>query len=142
MLWPIIGLVLDQLTKLLVTTRLALGGSFVSFGPFSFTRFENGAGPMSLPIPAAVLLAASVLVLGAIGWLLWHERHHHLNPGYAWIFWGGVSNLIDRLARGLTVDYIGLPFGGYWNLADVMILVGLVLIVVGGWRKKEKSEQS
>lgn len=41
---------------------------------------------------------------------------------------GAVSNLIDRVFRGGVVDYWWLPYGAVVNLADFMILAGLIWI--------------
>ncbi|MFA6486122.1 MAG: signal peptidase II [Candidatus Magasanikbacteria bacterium] len=42
------------------------------------------------------------------------------------IFFGALSNLIDRVCFGYTVDYFFI-LTGYINLADVMIVVGFIL---------------
>ncbi len=42
------------------------------------------------------------------------------------ILGGAFSNLIDRLIRGGVVDYLWLPGAAVINLADIMILAGLV----------------
>lgn len=43
---------------------------------------------------------------------------------------GGVSNVIDRIFRGYVVDFIQLKFFGVFNLADLMIVLGVIAIVV------------
>ncbi len=48
------------------------------------------------------------------------------------IIGGGVSNLIDRLARGFVIDYIELNHilkGIVFNLADVCIVLGVILLI-------------
>jgi signal peptidase II len=49
---------------------------------------------------------------------------------------GGASNLIDRLARGTVTDFMNVGIGplrtGIFNLADVAITLGAVLVVLGG----------
>ena len=53
---------------------------------------------------------------------------------------GGSSNLIDRIARGSVVDFMNVGIGslrsGIFNFADVALMFGLVLIVIGSRNKK------
>ena len=62
--------------------------------------------------------------------------------GCALVLGGGLSNLYDRLRKGHVVDYIRLPFlklkklaGMVFNLADVCIVIGSILILLGRDRK-------
>jgi len=54
---------------------------------------------------------------------------------------GGASNLIDRASRGHVVDFLNLGVGslrtGIFNVADVAVLLGAVLIVVGDLRPEK-----
>ncbi|HUV72091.1 MAG TPA: signal peptidase II [Clostridia bacterium] len=47
-----------------------------------------------------------------------------------WGLWlmaaGGVANLIDRLIYGAVVDFISLPWLPAFNLADIVICLGVV----------------
>lgn len=60
--------------------------------------------------------------------------------GLSLICGGGVSNLLDRVMFGGTVvDFVMLKLGGYrtgvFNLADVAISLGAVLVLVAAlWR--------
>lgn len=53
---------------------------------------------------------------------------------------GGASNWIDRLLHGRVVDFLTLGYGplrtGIFNVADVAVLVGGVLLVVGLSRRQ------
>jgi len=55
--------------------------------------------------------------------------------GVALVFAGGASNLWDRLARGRTIDFMNVGVGplrtGIFNVADVAILVGVALLLLG-----------
>ena len=49
------------------------------------------------------------------------------------ILGGGISNLIDRLFRGYVIDYIDINniiTYPVFNLADICIVIGIVLIVI------------
>ena len=57
--------------------------------------------------------------------------------GISLVLSGGVSNQYDRLRRGSVTDYLQLPHRRIkkralvWNLADFMLLGGVVLTVLG-----------
>lgn len=65
--------------------------------------------------------------------------------GIAAVLLGGISNQWDRLRRGSVTDYVQFPHRRVkkralvWNLADFMLVGGVVLTVVGLlkelWRK-------
>lgn len=63
-------------------------------------------------------------------------------PALGMIIGGGVSNLIDRLLYGgYVVDFLNVGVGpvrtGIFNLADVFILIGVLLLVFSDWLSKE-----
>jgi signal peptidase II len=55
--------------------------------------------------------------------------------GVALIVAGGASNWIDRVAAGSVVDFMNIGIGpvrtGIFNVADVAIMFGVALIVIG-----------
>ncbi|MDP4001391.1 MAG: signal peptidase II [bacterium] len=46
------------------------------------------------------------------------------------VFAGAVSNLGDRLVLGYVRDFVDLGLGFTFNLADIFIVIGLILILV------------
>lgn len=55
---------------------------------------------------------------------------------------GGASNLIDRFVNdGYVVDFINLGAGpirtGIFNIADVAITAGALLLLIQGWRRRQ-----
>jgi signal peptidase II len=59
----------------------------------------------------------------------------------ALILAGGASNLIDRFVHGgYVVDFINLGVGqlrtGIFNVADIAITVGVLLLLMQGWRRR------
>ena len=59
---------------------------------------------------------------------------------YTFIFSGAIGNMLDRLIRGYVVDM--LDFQGIWiyifNLADVWINIGLFLIIIDYFIRRNK----
>jgi signal peptidase II len=51
---------------------------------------------------------------------------------------GGASNLVDRLAHGMVIDFMNVGIGplrtGIFNVADVAIMLGAALLITSGYR--------
>ena len=65
--------------------------------------------------------------------------------GLALLAGGAMGNLIDRVAYGgAVVDFVSVGFGsfrtGIFNLADVAITLGVVLVAVQGWRSPDNPQ--
>jgi signal peptidase II len=58
--------------------------------------------------------------------------------GASLIWTGGASNLFDRIARGSVVDFLNVGIGpfrtGIFNVADLAITAGIVLLIAASWR--------
>ncbi len=54
---------------------------------------------------------------------------------------GGGSNLVDRVARGSVIDFLNVGLGplrtGIFNVADMAVMLGVGLIVYGGYHSGE-----
>jgi signal peptidase II len=46
------------------------------------------------------------------------------------IFAGAVGNMINRVFLGYVIDYLELPNWPTFNLADILINIGVVLLIV------------
>jgi len=64
-------------------------------------------------------------------------RRRRLSPsvvGLSLVAAGGASNLVDRVLRGAVVDFLNVGLGpvrtGIFNVADMAILAGLVMILL------------
>lgn len=65
-----------------------------------------------------------VLFAIAVRWMF-RERKSPWQEFLGWVVFGGVSNGIDVVAWGGVVDYIHVGTW-WWNIADLMVLVGMV----------------
>lgn len=83
-----------------------------------------------------------ITILAGLAYLLKKENQTERKIAYCLILGGGVSNLIDRIARGCVVDFIDLkmwpsltwlsPSLTRWprfNLADSVITIGVLILV-------------
>ncbi len=83
-------------------------------------------------LPLGVWLLAAVCLLPQLC-----KRAFTAQLGIAAVLLGGISNQWDRLRRGGVTDYLQFPHRRVkkralvWNLADFMLVGGVVLTVVG-----------
>ena len=62
---------------------------------------------------------------------------HPSIPAFSLVLAGASSNIIDRFARGGVIDYFSLPYVPLFNVADIFITVGAIILVIGTLRKPE-----
>ena len=83
-------------------------------------------------LPMGVWLLAAVCLLPELG-----KRVFSAQLGILLVLLGGLSNQFDRLRRGSVTDYLQFPHRRakkralVWNLADLMLIGGVVLTVLG-----------
>jgi signal peptidase II len=51
--------------------------------------------------------------------------------GFTLALAGALGNVLDRLARGYVIDFIHLTHWPVFNVADVLVVVGIVVMVRG-----------
>ena len=136
----------DRVTKHLAVIHLA-GAPPQSYlkNTIRLQYAENSGAFLSLgaELPEALrtaILTVGVALLLALVAVLAIRRHWVGIPlaGAALMWAGGVSNLMDRAARGHVVDFLNVGLGsvrtGIFNVADVAVLIGAVMIVFGDFR--------
>lgn len=114
---------------------------------FGWKPFLNPGIAFGIPIPNKLVILITFPILGILlssGWsqlkklalkpLSFREPSLQSLLGLVLIFFGALSNLIDRIAIQHTVDYL-LIFTGIINLADVLIVTGFVLYFYSSLKK-------
>jgi signal peptidase II len=142
-------LVLDQVAKAIAEDQIVIGEQIDVFGPLEFTLTHNRGVAFGLAGGAgAPLVLVTLVALGAVLYLF------SRNPARPWMWvavgllaGGALGNLVDRIRLGHVTDFIDLPPWPPFNLADVAITFGVILLVVlylfdaGAAAKDERAEQ-
>jgi signal peptidase II len=123
----------DQLTKQIVSSRLALGEEVAVLGPFSIHHVQNSG--IAFGLFASATSVVIVLTGVAVGWMLLFfarsgARHPVLPVGLGLVIGGSGSNLVDRVRLGHVTDFLDLRFWPAFNLADTFIVVGVAVLLV------------
>lgn len=134
----VLGIVVDQLTKLLTVQRLELGQS-VPFIPgvlhFNYVR-NYGASWNILDGKRWFLIVITVVAILVIAFIVAKRvvKHPLCVWGLIGMISGGVGNLLDRIMQGYVVDMFEpafIPFFPVFNVADIWATVGVIVFAVG-----------
>jgi signal peptidase II len=127
----VLVIVLDQATKALVRSGIALGDRDSVFPGVqlvqvrnegvAFSRFSGGGTIVAVIVGAALLALVAYFVT-------------HLDKPLVWLptgmlLGGALGNVIDRVRDGGVTDFIKLPAWPAFNLADVSITFGVVVLL-------------
>ena len=136
-------IVIDQITKRLVDTRMQLNESIPLLPSFQLTYLRNQGAAFSFLSGAGGWQRwfFIVLALAVAGFIVWLLRSHPGQKLFAFslsmILGGAIGNVIDRLLHGYVVDFLDFhwPFlaplfhhGHFpaFNLADAAITAGAI----------------
>jgi signal peptidase II len=72
-------------------------------------------------------------VVGLLGFLFarWSRLRPLERAGALMTLAGGIGNLIDRFGRGYVIDFLHLRYWPVFNVADIVITLGVALLFIG-----------
>ncbi len=128
LLYGVFCIVIDQILKQ-VAQLFASRPVYIIPRTIGWEYFENPGIAFGLPIPQVIVIPLSILIIsGAIFFLQKNQEGRRQTLGAILIIAGAVSNLIDRVMYGFTIDYIRI-ITSIFNLADVVIVIGIFLLL-------------
>jgi signal peptidase II len=141
----VVVVVLDQATKALVRSNIRVGetdGVFpgvdlvhVRNEGVAFSRFSGGGTIVTVIVAIALVALVAYFVT-------------HLHKPLVWLptgmlLGGALGNIIDRVRDGAVTDFIKLPAWPAFNLADISITFGvIVLLYVTEFRRDEAAREA
>ena len=143
----VVGILLDQLTKLLVSGGMALHESIPLWeGVLHITYIQNRGAAFGMLADQrwVFLIISTVTILGMLAFLiLTKSRNPLLLTSVAMILSGGIGNMIDRLALGYVVDMIEVRLIKFavFNVADSFVCVGAALLFLVVLLEKEAPKE-
>lgn len=126
-------LAVDQAVKVAVRSSLDPGEDREVIGTFLQLTYVRNTGVAFGQFSGSGVVVA-LLVAAAVAGLLWYFLTHLATP-LIWlpagmVVGGAIGNLADRIGEGAVTDYVKFPHWPAFNVADVAITVGVVLMVV------------
>jgi signal peptidase II len=145
-LLPLVGVlalgvvVVDQVTKSLALSRLADGPVDVLPTVQLHLTFNSG---LSFGQGRGLTPYITALGIALVAGLLWWTRRLTSTPmavGIGLLLGGACGNLGDRLFRGhggAVIDFIDVSWWWVFNLADVAVSLGAIVLVVASLREPD-----
>ena len=124
-------MLVDRLIKIIALKGL-LTESFWFLGYPRFTLHKNFGLAFDLPLARGIIIVLSLVFIMFLVFLLLRDlkKDKTCFSGLVFMIAGALANLIDRVQYGFVVDMIEVFPGSIWNIADVMILLGIALIIL------------
>ena len=128
--------IIDQVLKIVIDNILSINESIqVIPNVFYITKVYNTGAAWSLFEGSGILLI--IIAIVAFFLLLKYQKNTRSSVNilaFALIYGGLVGNLIDRVIYGYVIDYLHIYIFGFsfpvFNLADMAIVVGFLLIII------------
>jgi len=127
----VVAVALDQITKAVVRDGVAPGERIELFGGVEIVRVANRGIAFGLLNDAgpAVLAIAAIAFAVLLGIFLAGAERPGLWLPIGLLAGGAIGNLLDRIRQGFVTDFIDPPAWPAFNLADVEITAGVVILI-------------
>ena len=144
-----LSILLDQISKIWVRNNFEsyIENSIIG-DVFTLIKVENtgaflGMGselPESLRILLLIVLPIIVLISITIYTYIDKSLDKISIIGFSLIIGGGIGNIFDRIVYGSVTDFLYLDFGGVFktgifNIADLSVTTGMILILICSFKK-------
>ena len=146
----VVSILLDQLSKFLIRQNVDQYSEIKLIGDyFILTNVENsgaflGMGSDFSPFVKTIfLLILPVIVLICI--MVYVYRDKQIDKisliGFCFIIGGGIANIYDRILYGSVTDFLFIDLGGIFktgifNIADLSVTTGMILILLMSFKSK------
>ncbi|MCB0365031.1 MAG: signal peptidase II [Bdellovibrionaceae bacterium] len=149
-------LVLDQVSKEIAIHFLKGRATLTFLGDTFRLQYAENKGAF-LSLGAGLSEGSRFWILGVIvlAFLALYSYHllkgapsREVVAGISLVVGGGISNLIDRFfrAEGSVIDFMNMGIGslrtGIFNIADMAIVAGVLLLFYDSWLAKRRSQPS
>ena len=147
----VLNIILDQLSKFWIRGNVAPYNDInIISDYFIITNVENSGAFLGLGsdfspvIKSILLLALPVGVLVTV--LVYVFKDKSIDKlsliGYSSIIGGGIGNIYDRFLYGSVTDFLFIDLGGVFktgifNIADLSVTTGMILIIWASFKNKE-----
>lgn len=123
-------ILIDQISKFIVQYYYE---EPIGNGLLSITLIENTGMAFGLNTGNTKNIVLTIIVLFIIANFIRNQKERidtKTAMALSMILAGGVSNLIDRIVQGGVIDFINIQKFAIFNLADIYIVIGWVLLVI------------
>lgn len=134
----LIGLLVDQFTKIIISNWMnPFTSKIIIKGFFELTFVKNTGGAWGiLNNNLTFLIIVSAVALLVLNNYIKKEQtvSKIMLFSYGFLIGGIFGNLLDRIIRGYVVDFFHFYIFGYsypvFNVADILIVIGIILMLI------------
>ena len=141
LLTPLLALVtfaLDQYTKYLVSTNLAVGEAWMpiqAIEPYFVIRHIRNSGAAFGMFPWAGNIFLGIAIVVTLGIARYYYQHARTAPlpvriSLGLMLGGALGNMIDRIRFGYVVDMFDLGWWPVFNIADSCVFLGVTTLAL------------
>lgn len=135
--WGLSGffILFDQILKYIAATYPNASWYLVG-NIIGWEFYANDGIAFGIPFPPVPLILISIVIIGFLIHLTQNNTiDTYTRLGAHLVIAGAVSNVIDRIFFGITIDYLRI-FYSVANMADAILIVGTALLFIY-WGKRE-----
>ena len=144
----IVILIIDQLTKKIITATMNIGDSYEVIPHFLniTSHRNNGAawGILSGKMGFFYIITLIILAVLIIFYIKETKYNAFMQVAISLLFAGALGNFIDRLFNGEVVDFIDTNIFGYdfpiFNTADSSLTIGVIFVIIALVKDATKKE--
>ena len=149
----VINIAIDQISKVFVRTnvdpseRSSIIGDF-----FTLHNVENAGAFLGMGSdlnPTLKIILLLILPVAVLAFVLRHVIKDKTMDqmsliGFSCIIGGGIANVYDRILYGSVTDFLHIDLGGVFktgifNLADVSVTTGMIMLLLGSFLNRKKT---
>ncbi len=143
LIWlTLVVILLDMVSKYIVSKLLIVNESVMIIKNFfNITYVRNTVSAFSIfsGNTFLVMVISFMIIMGIILYIRKNKPSNKIEKiSYSLILGGAIGNFIDRIIYGYVRDFIEIDIFGWdypiFNLADVFVVVGVILLVIATWR--------
>ena len=145
-LFTLIFLTIDTISKIIIDNFFNLNESKVIISNFfSLTKVYNTGASWNILAGYRFILIIITLIILIL--LVLYQKKFQENKrnilAFSLLYGGIIGNLLDRLIYGYVIDFFDFKIFGYnypvFNIADICIVFGIVLLVVAILKKEDEN---
>lgn len=149
MIFSILLLVIDQISKLILDKFLVLGKSYTLLDRFLYLTkaYNSGVSFSLLEGKRVLIILISIVVMVFLFFYMKKFKQNTKNIiAFSLVFGGLFGNLLDRIFHGYVIDFIDFYVFNYnypiFNLADSFICIGIIILLYSVYMGEDNENNS
>ena len=132
-------LILDQITKQIITNNMTIGDSIPVIGNFLSITYHRNAGAAFGIMQGQMIFFYVVTIVAVVGIVMWmknldFKKEKVMVIALSFLLGGAIGNFIDRIIYQSVIDFIDTNWLGYsfpiFNIADSALTIGAILMAI------------